>query len=292
MKFVTAILFLFSLQSFAQIIPFAFLKTQGCQAYTTSTAFTAAGSATFTIPSGVRCVTIKAWGGGGGSGSGTGALTTGGSGGGGGFAQVTVRVNASNVLDVKVGGSRIHSAVLYAGTYYLVAGGGGNGGSYGNGSTVGSGGNGGAGGGLQGSAGNAGTSGNEGGAGGTDTAGGAGGVGCCNVRDDGYPGDYMTGGLSSSSNAGSGGSGYYGGGGGGYGKNEIDASARAGGGGGGGSSFTCAFSICSNGLKTAGSGTSPGNNGDANYASPAGVGATGGAGAGAAGNNGRVVILY
>ncbi|MFM2339462.1 MAG: hypothetical protein RLZZ360_98 [Candidatus Parcubacteria bacterium] len=106
--------------------------------------YTAAGTSTFTVPSGVTSVTVKSWGAGGGSGAsystnGGGA----GAGGGGGFVQGNVTTIPAENLTVRVGGGGAggtaatstgggggggYSGVFRTSTPLLVAGGGGGGG--------------------------------------------------------------------------------------------------------------------------------------------------------------------
>jgi hypothetical protein len=288
--------------------------------------FTSQGTATYTVPSGVTSVTVKAWGGGGGGGGG-GSTGIGGTGGGGGYATSTYTVTPGNTLTVYVGGGGS------GGAYSSNAGGGGGGGGYssvyanstpiviaaGGGGGGGSraaraGGAAGAGGGTSGIAGTAGFAGNgDGGGGGTSSTGGSGGTSSGNA---GSAGSSLTGGAGaggSTSKSGADGTGVSGGlasggdgglqninatraggggggaglyGGGGGGATTSTTNA-AGGGGGGGSSYAVS------GSTSAGTGTTPGMDTDSyrNGAGDGGAGGTAGA-AGSTGDNGLVVIMY
>jgi hypothetical protein len=287
----------------------------------TKVTYYSAGSSSFSVPTGVTSIVVKAWGAGGGGGSGSNSDGTGGTGGGGGYARATLATTPGESLTVLVGtagtggasnssdGGRGggFSAVQRSGTYLIQAGGGGGGGG---GRGTAAGGNGGSGGGSSGLAGSAGTGAatvGGGGGGGTTAAGGsagalgtggtAGTAGAANVGGNG--GATGTGGAggtggggsgsTSGSGAGGGGGGRFGGGGGG---STSTTGTRAGGGGGGGSSLvTGTFTD-----QVAGSGATPGNNGDIDRAaSTFNVGA-GGAGsataAGGAGSAGAVIITY
>ncbi len=253
-----------------------------------SSAFSYTGSSqTFTVPTGVTSVTIKTWGAGGGGGYGA-------TGGAGGYSSGTLSVTPAESLTVYIGGGGGGgpssnsagggggggSAVLRSSTVLIVAGGGGGG----------SGSNGGAGGGSSGVTTN--------GGGGTQTGPGAGGSG---GRRSGNPGSgtnggngvaectpHINGGFGYGSGgygvpycgdggSGAGGGGYYGGGSGG---------GDAGGyGGGGGSGY---IGGVTGGTNTAGSGTTPPNTSDSDYASGIGVGGANSTN----GGNGRVVISY
>jgi len=285
------------------------------------------GSDSFTVPTGISSITVKMWSGGGGGGAG-GSNAAGGAGGGSGYVNATITVTPGEVLDVYVGGGGApgarntaggggggggYSSIYRGGTLLaLVAGGGGGGGGRNTAGHTGT--AGGAGGGTTGVAGV--TSGSiVGGGPGTPSAGGAGGGGGTN---SGSAGSSLTGGgggagsssggaaagtgalgglasgggggLVTSTNragGGGGGSGYFGGGGG-----SGSTSSTGAGGGGGGSSYTnpTGVTMLSN---TAGSGTAPGNSGDADR-NGAGTGGTAGvtAGVGTDGSNGIVVITY
>lgn len=257
-------------------------------------AYTWTGSAqSYTVPSGVTSVTIKAWGAGGGAGNETGRAA--GTGGGGGYAEATVSVTGGEVLTVRPGQGGIApgggggaSIVSRAdGTLLVVAGGGG--GTDG-GSASGGVGTGGAAGGATGATGASMVSSTwgsgTGGQGGSQSAGGSGGLGAVVTGSgnpcDGAAGSYLQGGggawgWSTCSTAtaavedaagtgqsngagGGGGAGYYGGGGGG------SPSTYYGGGGGGGSSWS------TTGTVVAGSGSTAANTGDADHDGSAGAG--------------------
>ncbi|MDZ7744292.1 MAG: PA14 domain-containing protein [Candidatus Saccharibacteria bacterium] len=291
-----------------------------------ASSYTNPGSFDFEVPTGITEVTISTWGGGGGGGGG-GSASAGGNGGGGGFARSTVSVTPSETLNVRVGGggdggiARTYSGDGgggggYSGVYRsstpLIIGAGGAGGGGGDNSSGTAGGNGGAGGGTNGigggnsssaggggggtpsSGGSAGTGGLNDGSAGSSETGGDGADGRTGQGDDGSTGN---GGVTSGGDGGladiglgvagggGGGSGRYGGGGG-----SASASGDAGGGGGGGgSSYTTGSST----TNTAGSGTTPGNNGDA-LQDGSGIGGSGG-GSGSTGSDGEsglVVIQY
>ena len=185
-----------------------------------------------------------------GTGGGTTTPTAGGGAGGGGSTD------GSNG-----GGGGGYAAVLRGGTFLVQAGGGGGGGGVGDGGSP-AGGAGGAGGGTSGVAGSRVGSGGFGGGGGTTSAGGTGG---------------STGGASGSANTG------------GVGAVKIADSGSGGGGGGGrfgGGGGGSGLVTGTNTTLTAGSGTTPGNNADPDYAASAGIGGA----AGANGNAGRIVI--
>ncbi|MEK7134342.1 MAG: pilus assembly PilX N-terminal domain-containing protein [Patescibacteria group bacterium] len=254
------------------------------------------GSQTFTVPAGVTSVTVKTWGAGGGGATNWGG--TGGPGGAGGYVQATVTVSPGENLIVvagkggQKGDTPVDNGYMggdgggYSGVFRgsviqsnaLAIGGAGGGGSS----------NGGQGGPGGGTSGLAGTSASSGG-GGTQSAGGSGGnqaggalcggTGGSNgsaCGSAGYSGGGQRGVGSSNPAGGGGGAGYYGGGGGVYG----------GGDGGGGSSYatTTATSV----TNTAGSGTTPPNTSDSDYASGIGVGGANSTN----GGNGRVVISW
>ena len=290
------------------------------------TTFSSATSGTsYTVPAGVTSITVKAWGGGGGGGGG-GSPYFGGAGGGGGFARATLSVTPGESLTVRVGGGGEgggggydyagggggggggYSGVFRGGTRLLVAGGGGGGGG-GAGPTgeidnTYSGLAGGGGGGSSG----VGSSSPYGG-GGTQSAGGASGGGSATaggLNTGGNGGNYITGGGSQglggtngggrgadgSTNpsiywggGGGGGGGYYGGGGGYF------ASTYGAGSGGGGSAY---YSTGTSTTTTAGSGITPGNSTDADYAAAAGMGGYEGYSYsyGDSGYDGLVVIGY
>ena len=284
---------------------------------------TATSAAAYLVPTGCDTLTVKAWGAGGAGGG----KASGGSGGGGGFAQADISVTPSESLTVTLGGGGAggtgqlgtpaagigggtttptagggaggggttdgsnggggttdgsnggggggYAAVLRGGTFLIQAGGGGGGGGVGDGGSP-AGGAGGAGGGTSGVAGSRVGSGGFGGGGGTTSAGGAGG------STGGASGSANTGGvgavkIADSGSGGGGGSGRFGGGGGGA------ATDLSGGGGGGGSGLVTG----TNTTLTAGSGTTPGNTADADYAASAGVGGA----AGTNGNPGRIVLI-
>ncbi len=282
---------------------------------------------TFVVPTGVTSITVKTWGGGGGgAGTGTtGASRTGGAGGGGGYIEATITVTPGETLDIFVGGGGGaglgggssaslggaggtnggaaggsyyggggggggYSGVKRSGTSLIIAAGGGGGG--GSDTTSVTGGAGGAGGGRTG------TNGNTGGGGGGDrgdgatlSAGGTGGA--TGSGQNGTTGGSLAGGAGGGSSSGyggggGGGAGYYGGGG-----AEEGWTNASGGGGGGGSSYVTSGATAT--TTTAGSGTSAGNNADADYGNSAGAGGAGGAGdgvTGSAGTAGRVVVSY
>ncbi|HVU59388.1 MAG TPA: hypothetical protein VHC98_00930, partial [Candidatus Saccharimonadales bacterium] len=286
--------------------------------------FSAAGTGTYTVPTGVTTVTIKAWGGGGGGGAGNGSTGTGGNGGGGGFAQADVTVTPGEALGVTVGSGGSgggassnggdgggYSAVQRSGTFLVQAGGGGGGGggrstaSGGNGgpggcstsgtSCTGNAGTGGAGGGGStsgGTAGAAGTGGTAGAAGAANAGGDAGGSSTnCNTsvtNQHGGAGGFGSGGkrgtAGSCEGGGGGGGGRFGGGGGG---SASASGTRTGGGGGGGSDLVTG----TNTTQTIGSGTTPGNSADGyrNGAGQGGGGTTAASGVG--GSAGLVAII-
>ncbi len=258
-------------------------------------------TATVTLPLDIREVQVKVWGAGGGGGAST-------SGGGGGYASarfteiaetsisgrdllVTAAGAGQGVAGANGGGGGAGSAVRFDdGTVTLLAIGGGGGGGAG---TATSATNGAAGGGSTaesalGSCGGAGGSQSSGGAAGCDgsagdapsstgaTGGGGGGGGSGGNGGTGFG----AGGGGASAGGAGGGGGYSGGGGGGQ-----DGGANAGG-GGGGAGFLRASDLTNTAL-TAGSGTTPGNDGDADR----GTAGTGGSTT-SDGNPGRVVICW
>lgn len=303
----------------------------GGNAYNGQT-YTSQGASTFVVPAGVTSITVKMWGGGGGGGGGA-ASANGGAGGGAGYVTATLSVTPGETLNVYVGGGGNgglynaggadaggggsgggYSSVYRGSTLLaLAAGGGGGGGAR---SATG-GGLAGAGGGTSGASGNS-VGNGGGGGGGTATAGGSGGSGGNNnlgaagssltggAGADGRSsttsstGSGVLGGLATGGNGGQpninttrpggggGGAGYFGGGGGG---STTSQNGNAGGGGGGGSSRTDpgATSV----TNTAGSGSVPGNSGDA-VRNGAGQGGVGGLSlnAGNNGSNGLVSIAY
>jgi len=283
------------------------------------------GTDTFVVPAGVSSVTVKAWGAGGGGGRNDSLV--GGTGGGGGFVGGTYAVSLGDELSITVGagGGVVNTGKSAGGgggwtgvsngtanAVIVVAGAGGAGAGGDNKNHTA--GDGGAGGGTTGMAGGdsiytsgGATTPSTGGQGGTQIAGGAGGAsdgGTVNGADGaalvggtggrgpgggagGAPGGGAGGpGVGYDPGGGGGGSGWYGGGGGGGG--ALSHVGGAGGGGGGSSYADPAGSDISN---TAGSGTTPGNNGDPVYADGAGVGGANGA-PGDAGGNGLIVISY
>jgi uncharacterized protein DUF6701 len=293
---------------------------------TTPTVYsTAQNSTPYVVRAECTLLTVEAWGAGGGAGGG--ANAAGGNGGGGGFARAGIAVTPGETLTIVVGGGGTgagasggginggtggggttptagggrggsggdfeagdggggggYTAVLRSGAFLIQAGGGGGGG--GSGKTF-AGGAGGAGGGTSGLAGSngAGTSAGVGGGGGTTTGGGAGGAssgqaGSTIVNTGGIGGTLGT--TNADGGGGGGGGGRFGGGGGG----ASQGVEKGGGGGGGGSSLVTG----TNTTQTAGSGRTPGNNADADYVSPAGVGATGAVAVGANGNPGLIVL--
>lgn len=286
------------------------------------TVFPSATNTTFTVPTGITTITVKTWGAGGGGGNGSAGTGVGGAGGGGGYAQADITVTAGESLTVNVGNGGTanttasyagngggFSALLRTGTYLIQAGGGGGGGGT---SGTGTGGAGGAGGGTSGVAGTAGTGG--GGGAGTTAAGGtagtigtggvAGNSGAANQGGDGggsltncttaVTGRGGNGGVGAGGKGGNtatcvggggGGGGRFGGGGGGSASNTTN---RSGGGGGGGSSLVTG----ANTTQTAGTGTTPGNNTDADRANAGNGGAGSTTTTGVSGNDGAMIISY
>jgi hypothetical protein len=294
-----------------------------------SVSYTTGGTNTFTVPTGVTSITVKAWGAGGGGGGGSGSSGVGGGGGGGGFAQATISVTPGWSLNVSVGSGGNNaatnsdggngggfSAVQHSGTYLIQAGGGGGGGGT-IGSTTGNGGDGGAGGGLNGVTGGngGGTSPGDGGGRGTNTAGGAAGAagtgghagaaGIANAGGDaGGSSTACTTNITGTGDAGATGAGgkggtagtCEGGGGGGGGRfgggggGSTNQTGNHGAGGGGGGSDLVTGSGTQ---ETAGSGTNPGNNGDASW-NGYGTGGPGGTTAAGStdGTDGAVLITF
>lgn len=289
--------------------------------------YNTADSSTFTVPSGITSITVKAWGAGGGGGTGSGGSGSGGNGGGGGYATSTLTgLTGGTALTVMVGsgGTTVaaasnggngggFSAVLNGSTYLIQAGGGGGGGGtqgsgaggtggVGGGATAGNGtaGGGTTGGGLgvggsgsAGTGGSAGTSGIAGNSGAANQGGDAGGSGTtCTTAVTGRGGNGGTGaggkgGTATSCSGGGGGGSGRYGGGGGG--SVVNTTNRGGGGGGGGSGLTTG----TNPSQANGSGTSAGNNTDAVYNGTAGIGGSGSTGTtGSAGADGLVVISY
>jgi hypothetical protein len=255
------------------------LSTSGEWTFTPNTSFT---------------VSAKMWGGGGGTISHINGNM--GNGGGGGYASGNITLTGGTTYKIRVGGgggagsassgvggyngggNGANSGTLGGGgggasgfyasdatiqnNVILLAGGGGGGGY----NTQGSQGSGGGGGGSSGAAGSGGAYPAANGSGGGQVS--AGGGGATNGNNGWSPtgnggnGSALTGGTggprgSSGAGGGGGGGGYFGGGG-GAGQNSIDT---GGGGGGGGSGYTHP-SLVTNGVLTAGSGTTPGNSGD------------------------------
>jgi hypothetical protein len=280
--------------------------------------YTTPGVMTFTVPPGVRSITVEAWGGGG-----AGGEQVGSTGGGAAFGRATFSVNPNEDLEVRVAeggrplGAGGGASSLWRGTTaLLVVAGGGGGGSDGNSGSY-NGGRGGAGGATQGQAGSAfiGTiftycTSATGGQGGTQTAGGLAGsaTGSASNVCSGQPGaalgggratgvnntcdmglgaqDWRQGGGQGNGGGGGGGSGWFGGGGAGF------IWTYCAGGGGGGSSYAAATATAV--TLTAGSDRVQGN-----AAGSAGAGAGGFDGVGgrpmytnSAGKDGRVVITW
>ena len=303
--------------------PTAALSVVGGTQVTKTVVYTVAGASTFTVPTDVSSIQVKAWGAGGGGGVGDGTVghPAGGNGGGGGFAGATITVTPGESLITNVGTAGAkgaattdagygggYSALLRSSTYLIQAGGGGGGG--GTASTTNSGGAGGAGGGASGVAGSNSSGGyGHGGGGGTNSppSGGAGGTGggagtdgtagiteaagnggAAGTGGAGGTGGGGSGSTSTSGGGAGGGGGNYGGGGG---ENGAGTTTTAGGGGGGGGSDLVTGTSTT---ETAGSGTAAGNNGDSNYLSNAGLGGSGNpvAASATAGNAGLIVITY
>ncbi len=275
-----------------------------------STTFSTAGNTSWTVPTGVTSVTVKAWGGGGGSGSSAAGLSSG-AGGGGGFAQSTLSVSAGQTLTVYVGGGGNggtsggskgnggggggYSGVAVSGTLQVIAGGGGGGGGSG---AYEAGGAGGAGGGTSGANGTSMTY-SVGGGGGTSWGPGSGGTtsGNAGSGNTGGDGGISGGGAAGGTNGGGlgggtgwaaypagggGGGGYYGGGGGGL---NFTSAYYGGSGGGGGSGLGSSL--------VSGSGRNVGNSGDSNYpGGNVGMGAAASTGDGSAGTRGYVSLSY
>lgn len=303
----------------------------GMRSNLTTETFSAPGSDTFVVPTGITSITVKMWGAGGGGGGGS-TNGDGGAGGGAGFVQATLAVTPGETLNVHVGGGGGagdfstgtsgsssgdggggggHSEVERGSTPLLIAGGGGGGGGGDNSSST-PGGQGGVGGGTNGGGGGDSSSANGGG-GGTTSAGGTGGSGTNTGSSgstqtggsggdgrsgQGTDGSKNNGGVASGGDGGNGdanSNGYGGGGGGG--------SGRFGGGGGGGSVTSNAGGGGGGGGSSLTSGTSvtntsgsselPGNDNDSDRAG-AGQGGTGGgdSSSGTSGTDGRVIVSY
>jgi N-acetylneuraminic acid mutarotase len=223
-----------------------------------TTFYTSPGTDSFTVPTGITSVTIKAWGAGGGGGGG-GTAGSGGAGGGGGYTKTTVTVSPGDSLSINVGagggagsfssgasgsssgdggGGGGYSGVVdttTSTTAAVAAGGAGGGGGGASGNSTYNGGAGGAGGGTSGVDGSA-SGGANGGGGGTASAGGAGGTGGGN---GGSAGSSLTGGAGADGRSGAGADGSNANGGspgganGGNGDQSSNDYAGAGGGGGG-----------------------------------------------------------
>jgi hypothetical protein len=267
---------------------------------------------TWTVPNGVYCIRIKAWGAGGGGG-GSDACSgggVGGNGGGGAYSSATVNVNPGDVLWIYVGeggGNGIYGTNAPGGAGGWGYGSGGSGGNSGGTDFSGSGGGGGGSSAvINNTAGTllvvAGAGGGGGGAGYTGTcAGGAGGASCSNGGNGNATGGSCAGnstsnGTNGQPRIGDGGGG--GGGGGGYtnggtGGTAPNCDCGAGGGGGGNS-----YSISGAGNIINGSGQTPGNNTDyilttvCPSCAKGGNGSASGTNNATAGGNGIVVIYY
>jgi hypothetical protein len=296
-----------------------------------SVSYTSSGTNTFTVPTGITSITVKAWGaGGGGGGGGSRTNDTGGDGAGGGFAESTITVTPGENLSITVGGAGGgggtgnggggaggggYSRVARGSTSLIVAGGGAGGGGGGSSNNA-AGADGGAGGGTTGTTGDSASGGAGGGGGGTASNGGSAGTGGGNSGSgggslsggDGGDGRSGAGADGGASNSGSGGGGngglqdatygYAGGGGGGggyYGGGGASGGARGGntyyGGGGGGGGSS--YTSGSNNTNTQGSGQTPGNSSDPDRGS-AGQGGNGAprSNTGTAGTDGTIVITY
>lgn len=300
----------------------------GADCKSTSTSYSSATTnATYTVPSGVTDITVKAWGAGGGSGGGDTFSGSGGAGGGGGYSTSVLTVTPGENLTVRVGGGGGggnaagtggggggggYSGILRSSTPLLLAGGGGGGG--GSRASTTHGGAGGAGGcttTLTSCNGSTSVS-NSGGGGGSSSAGGAAGSGNCG----GGAGGSLTSGAGANKNyftCGTGGGatgGTNGGADGGIGRNGIPGDNAGGGGGGGGrygggggagggnessgggggAGGGSSYVTGSSTTTTAGSGMNPGNSSDSDRgtAGQASAGATGGTGS--TGNPGKVIV--
>jgi hypothetical protein len=267
----------------------------------------------FTVPSGIGCILVKAWGAGG-AGNRSSHYTEA-NGAGGGYATGNITTSEGTEYTVVVGGGGSQSISQVSGSYgggsdvrganssiegagggglsgvftgtssmtfnttgqaraVLIAGGGGGGGLTGY--------HGGAGGGTTGASGVAAGYGAAGG--GTQSAGGNAVTGTDGRNSgSGDNGSALKGGIMGDEGGGGGGGGYYGGGGGRY--SGSGGSNTTGGGGGSGYCHPTSVSDCT---LTAGSSQTPGNNGDSDYSSGT---ATGG-GANTAGTHGYVVIKW
>lgn len=276
-----------------------------------TTVYSVPGTYDFTVPAGVTSLEIKCWGAGGGS-----ETALGGSGGGGGYAEGTIAVSGGETYRVVVGGGG-QLGDAFTGGAGGASGGGAGGGAYAGGGGgysgvfltavlqanarivggggAGAGGNynsiapGGAGGGNTGQTGTNGLNGSTAGTGGTQIAGGVPGTNICQPTA-GTAGAALQGGNGATGTAatcyggGGGGAGFFGGGGGGGG---IGGTGNASG-GGGGSNFVSGAST----QNVQAVGATAANNGDPDYASPAGNGGVPSGGAGNVGNPGRVVLNY
>lgn len=285
-----------------------YIGGQGSQAFTTP------GATTFIVPQNVSVIRVKLWGasGGGGCGYNTNVPYSGG----GGFTLCDIAVTAGEVLDLLIGGGGAAGRQSGGSGGTNAVGGGGKGGSRNSGAFLGGGGGGrseitrginrlataGGGGGCGSGSGSQNGAGRGGGAGGgtsgestsaagggTQSAGGlclsgsGGGVGASGAQNTGGDGGPIDG-ASGTSPGGGGGGGLYGGAG--------AAEGNGGGGGGGGSSYVHP-TFTTNATLTAGSADTPGGSGDADYASPAGLGVLAvNTGTGTAGNSGRIVITW
>ncbi len=180
---------------------------------TGGTSYTSANTYTYTVPTGVTNLIVKAWGAGGGGGGGS-SNGDGGNGGGGGYTQSTLSVTPGENLTVTVGegggggggnssgdggGGGGYTSIYRGGTPLLIASGGGGGGGGDNSSGT-PGGQGGAGGGTNGQ--NGGDSSN--GLGGTGATGGTSGSGG-NGGNNGQSGSSFTGGNGANGGGGTGG---------------------------------------------------------------------------------------
>ena len=220
---------------------------------------TKTGASTFTVPTGVTSITVKAWGAGGGGGAGSTSSGTGAAGGGGGFVSGTVSVTPGEQLDLYVGtAGQGGSVAVTNGSGGADSGGGGSGGGYtsvirhtglttlaiagsggggGGGRSTSNGAVGGAGGGTSGVGGTASGAALGGGGGGS----GAGGTAGTGGTSSGTAGSSLNGGAGGDGNSagGTSGNGAAGGsqGGGAAGIGDTTTTQRAGGGGGGGGYF-------------------------------------------------------
>ncbi len=295
------------------------------------------GASTFVVPSGVSSLTVKLWGGGAGGGGGAASAAGGAGGAGGYVtgtlavtAGETLTLNVGGAgLGGKFdgagndagggGGGGGYSSIYRSSTPLAIAPGGGGGGGSRNATAGGAGGaggtltlgvagtasgnGGGGGGGTNAAGGGAGSAGSNTGTAGASLAGGAGadGRGAQGVDGSGSAGGIGGGAAGGSPNTisgtttyaggGGGGGGYYGGGGGGA---PTNANGNGGGGGGGGSAYSSGLTSPT---VTTGSGTTPGNSGDADRSYGAvggGNGGTGGAATadGSDGTPGVIVVSW